>query len=269
MRTTARLLATATASLVSWGLLAAPAATAHPAGPHPERRATFAPTLDASKSAPVAGAAVVLSGRVKPVRKGVLVVLQKRRADDRTWVVEARLRTTRSGAFRYTDRPHEPGVRRYRVVVPAAGKVKKGISKPVAVTVYAWKVVGKSLYPRETSATWNASGASINGHVFEHAYVGARSSTQGFADFNLNRKCTLLRARLGNSDASDVAAVARVSIIADGVSKYVHSFGLTQSQQVSVNIKGAFRMAFDWTNGAPGATGASAIMAEPEVLCSF
>ncbi|WP_028644465.1 hypothetical protein [Nocardioides sp. URHA0020] len=249
--------------------LAAPAAVAGPA--QPDRRATYKPTLKAGAAKVVSAHRVLLSGTVRPARKGGTVVVQTRLSGSQKWIKVARLKMTRKGAFSFRDKPHKIGLRYYRVVVPKSKGVKAGKSASVKVTVYAWKDLLK-VTPRSQEYTYQGSG-SIDGTTYDGIYGTWDYGNAGIYDWNLSRDCWKIRGRFGNSDASDALAVAHVSLEADGKAVYAKSFGLTTSEVRTISILGAFRVAFRWTSTNPDGTpedqsGASAVLAAPEVLCA-
>ncbi|GAA4719705.1 hypothetical protein [Nocardioides conyzicola] len=257
-----------TAALIA--TLAAPVATAAPA----ERRAAFKPTLAASTATVVAGHRLVLSGRVKPVRKGTEVVLQKRIGDAK-WRPEAVLSTTRKGGFTYRDKPTTPGVRHYRAVVREDGRIKAGTSASVKVTVYRWQNL-TDLDVRRSSYTNDVSSVSINAHEYGPAFVGYAEpwANAGMVDWNLERQCLRLTGRVGNGDDSDDLATATIDIVADGGSRYSKTFALATSELKTLSLQGVFRLAFEWTADNPSGTsqqhgGAQATLAKAQVLCSF
>lgn len=257
--------------LVAAGLTA-PAAAASPT--HDRRAAVAKPTLTASRTTLLSRQSLVLAGKVKPARKGTVVVLQKLVRDAKKWETEARLTTGRGGAFRYVDKPARGGVRRYRVIVPKAGKVRQRVSKPVKVTVYRWQSLA-AVEVRAQTATSVVDQVMINAVRYGPALVGYRTDyQQGFYDWNLNRACLRLETRIGNSDDSDDLAIANVSLVADGSTLYARSFGLAESEATTLDLTGILRLAFRWTSTNPGGTpqdqtGASATLAGPRVLCAF
>lgn len=251
--------------------LAVPVASAGPRSE--ERRAAFVPTVATSSAQVVTPGSFVLKGTVAPARKGTTVILQKRVRNKR-WVDEARLRTRQDGTFRYRDRPHAAGMRTYRVVVPAARGVARGVSDPVTITVYRWQSLVR-LQPRRSLNTWPDYG-SIDGVAYERVIRGNPnvSSTEGFIDWNLGRKCLSLRTTVGNGDLSETGAVATVTLSGDTTTLFTRSFGLTESETGTFDLTGVFRLAFGWAaanpaGGAAAPGGAQAMLAEPEVLCAF
>lgn len=251
--------------------LAAPIAAAGPATP--ERRAAYQPTLQANTAKIVAGKRLILSGKVRPATKGGAVVVQKRLAGSPKWVLEARLTMSASGAYTYSDRPNAAGVRHYRVVVPKAGSVQAGRSKPVTVTVYRWQRL-TDVRARKANATYNARSASINAVDYGASLVGVGYTNEGFIDWNLERRCLRLKARFGNSDESDDLATAGITLVADGETRYAHTFALAESEVKSFGLSGVFRLGFHWASTNPNGTvenqsGASATMTQTQVLCAF
>lgn len=167
---------------------------------------------------------------MKPAPK-VKVVLQKRIGDSKKWSTEAKLKTSKKGAFSYTDKPKNPGVRYYRVVVPKAGRVKAGKSKPVKVTVLAWRSLTNTQF-RQSESTAVSYGVSIAGTPYSPAIAPQAGAAQGHADWNLDPSCTTLRVRVGNGDQSEANATGQI-VLTDalkGTTLVSKSFGLTQSE---------------------------------------
>lgn len=271
MKLTSALAVAALSAALAAGL-AAPVASASPA-PTDRRASTYQPTLKARPAALEAGTKLVLSGKVKPATKGGTVIVQKKLGEGNPWNKEATLTMSRKGAFSYVDRPRTPGTRFYRVVVPKAGKVKSGRSKPVEVTVYQWQSLDM-VDIRQNSSTYLTSSVSINAKSYGPAFVGANYQNEGFVDWNLDRKCLKLRARLANSDDSDDLATAGITLVGDGDTIYSKSFALAKSELRTFDLTGVFRLGFHWTSTNPDGTvedqsGASATLAEPEVYCAF
>lgn len=253
-------------AVLTAGLVAPATASTAPA----ERKAEFKVTLKASSAQAIADKPLIIAGKVRPAAKGTTVVLQKKLAGKK-WVVEKRLKTSKKGAFTYTDKPHQLGVRQYRAVVPKAGKVGAGVSKPVKVTVYQWRSL-TTIQPRTAVGTQRIFDAKIAGKAYPDSYGPSGSAFQGSADWNLDPTCTTLRVRLGNGDNSDEGATANLTLTGDGESLFSGSFGLTQSQAKTFDIRKVFRLAYSWTSTVAGsdlpAPGAQPLLATPELLCA-
>lgn len=238
-----------------------------------QRKAAYKPTLKASAPTVESTKKLVLSGKVKPASKGTKVVLEKRIGDSKKWSTEAKLKTTKKGTFTYTDKPKNAGVRYYRVVVPKAGKVKAGKSKPVKVTVLAWRSLTNTPF-RQSESTAVNYGVSIAGTPYSPAIAPEAGAAQGHADWNLDPTCTTLRVRIGNGDQSEANATGQI-VLTDalkGTSLVSKSFGLTQSEVAVLDIRGVFRLSYSWTSIVAGGTepqaGAQPVLAKPELLCA-
>lgn len=251
--------------------LTAPAAVAAPSDDH--RAAATDVSLGTNRFKVLSGNRVELDGQVHPGKKGMVVVLQKLPRGATKWVTEARLKTARAGGFRYVDKPRTVGVRHYRVVVPKTAEHERIVSNVSRVTVYRWLRL-HDVIRLEDSATRATKTVRISGRTYTPAFVGDGYSDAGFVDWNLRRACLRLQARLGNNDDSDGQAVAAVSLVADGTTRYSRSFRPAQSEMTTVRISGVLRFGFHWTASRPAdptgyQVGSAATLAEPRVLCSF
>lgn len=256
-------LAALTASLVPG--LAPPSASAAAKPP-------FSVTLNANRTTTPVGGTVTFGGYVKPSKRGLPVILQKRGQGRTEWVVDERGSMSATGRYSFSVKPSTVGLRYYRVVVPASATRRTTASRVAPVTVYRWKNLN-TVPTRSAQGTYADSAVDINGVTYNRAFRGRSYYQQGFIDWNLGRDCTRLRGRVGNADESDALAQANINLTTDGNSVYQRSFGLTQSAAVNVNIAGAFRLAFTWSSTNPDGTvedqsGASAVLVEAQVYCS-
>ena len=265
-RTCAALLVTAVAATTLAAPTAAEAAAHHRAG-------AYKPTLTASTHTVMADKKVVLSGKVKPATKGGKVIIEKR-VNGKEWKEETRTTMSKSGKFSYTDKPDTAGVRQYRAVVPKHKKHKLGTSKPVSVTVMRWQYLTQ-VTSRVRDSVSGAASVQIDSVSYGHAFVGNRYREAGSIDWNLDRLCTTLKGRFGESDDSDADATSHIQVEADGASLYSKDFALTQSESRTIDISGVFRLAFTWTGSSPsadpetGLVGAVPAFVETQVLCAF
>jgi hypothetical protein len=238
-----------------------------------ERRAAYKPTLKANASTVEATKKLVLSGKVRPASKGVVVVLEKRVAPAMKWKTEARLTTSRKGTFTYTDKPNRVGVRYYRVVVPKAGKVKGGKSKPVKITVASWRSLVNIPFRQTESTAVAWIGTSIAGTPYAPSIVGVPGEVQGKADWNLPSTCTTLRVRLGNGDQTDLGAFATITLDGGpGEFAYTKAYGPEASELKTFDVSDVFRLTYTWKSTVSGsdepAAGAQPLLAQPELFCS-
>ncbi|MDP3891215.1 hypothetical protein [Nocardioides sp.] len=233
----------------------------------------FTVTIASNTTELVSGKKLVIKGKVTPKRKAKrkVVVLQKRMAPGKPWKVEAKKKTNRKGGYKFTDKPGSMKPREYRVVKPASGKLKKGTSPRISVTIYRWQDLTK-LKVRQAMSTWRVPKTSINAVEYGPALNGNRYAASGFIDYNLERQCLRVKARFGQSDDADATAVASIDVIADGVSLFTGDFALTQSVPRTLPLNKAFRLGFHWTSTNPEDPedkGSVPTIAAPQVLCSF
>lgn len=264
-------------AVVAAGLATSPASTAQ-AVPAPQvatsaKGQAYTASIKANKQQLKAGEKLVISGKVSPAIKGDNVILQKR-INGHQWATEAKLSTRASGAYSYTDKPSAAGTRLYRAVVPATKAHRSGKSKAVWLTVYRWLDLTKVKLRSSAGYTRRVDTVQVNGRSYSPAMRGSDYYDAGFSDWNLDRGCLKLSTRLGNSDDSDDAAIANISIVTDGTTAFENSYKLTKSQVRTIDIKKVFRLKFAWTSTNPEAriddqSGASPVMIKPQVLCAF
>jgi len=267
MKLLAKAAAIALAATLTTGVIA-PLAEAAPAT---ERRATFKPTLKASKTVVLSTHTLVLSGKVRPAKKGTTVVLQQNLGSK--WTTVKRVKTNSHGTFRYRDRVNKVGHRKFRAVVPAQHKVKRGHSSSVAVGVYRWTSLNK-LSARTTDAFWpHPTDVSINGKIYRPSYLGVSDTTTGKADWNVLRKCIRLTGVFGNSDEANTGVSANFTVGLDAATVDAGSYALTQSQAKTFDLTNVFRLTVTWTSTTSGTAtpqaGSRATLAVPQVLCTI
>lgn len=213
------------------------------------------------------GGRVVVTGTVKPARRGERVRLQVRypgKAWKRT-ALTARLNA--KGRFRIADRISSTASRSYRVAMPAAGGRKAGRSGALPVVVYSWRNLN-SLTPVRWEQVSNVRELRMNGVSYLESLV-SREGAEGGVDYNLTRRCRQLQTRVGLADRSETGATGTAFLTADGVQRYTKSFALTQSEAVTLPLTNVFRLSFDWTSAKTpeDPTGAYVALGNPRILC--
>lgn len=139
--------------------------------------------------------------------------------------------------------------------------------------MYRWLDLTK-VQRRSADGTYRTDSVKVNGTSYSPAMYGVGYYNSGFADWNLDRGCLKMTARLGNADDSDDAAIANVSIVTDGTTAFQNSYKLTKSQVRTIDLKKVFRLKFAWTSTNPEGSvkdqsGSSPLMIKPQVLCAF
>lgn len=233
-----------------------------------ERKApsAFSVTASISKSTAIAKEDTVkIRGSVRPSAAGQKVVLQQRMENKKTWSVSGTAKVKPNGRFVLKDDPSAAGTRFYRVLKPAAGGVKKGVSKELELVVYGWEKLGyRSRGPAANVVVSNAVIATDNYGV---SLVSQTPGTPGTIEYTLGKKCLKLRATYALTDASESGSTGSVALKIDG--RVGFQSALTLGQVIAdqeTNITDAFRISYD-VSGSAAPKGQVAV-ATPEVLCT-
>lgn len=246
---------TASASDVSTGERKAPSA--------------FSVTASISKSTAIAKEDTVkFRGSVRPSAAGQKVVLQQRMENKKTWSVSGTAKVKPNGRFVLKDDPSAAGTRFYRVLKPAAGGVKKGVSKELELVVYGWEKLGYR--SRGPAANVVVSNAVISTDNYAASIVTDKAGTPASVEYTLGRKCLKLRASYALTDDSASDSTGTVALKVDG--RVAFASGLAISQLIKdheVNITDAFRINYELVPTATAADKVSKVaVATPEVLCT-
>jgi hypothetical protein len=248
-------LATALAPVLSTATVLVPADAATAAG----RAGAYSVTVKVSETAPMVHTRIKIKGTVSPAAPGSQVAIQVKYADRKSWKSIGHARVGNSGKYRFKDKVDSVRERRYRVVMPATGHRAAGRATTPKVTVFGWRTLDSI---KAVSAP-RYGDVDLNGQHYAHSFTIAPYATQ--AVWNLKRDCTRLEGTFGLDDSSPTDSTATLSLTADGVQKYLASFGLSGAQAVAVDLTGAFRITIA---GAQTGNGIPAVGA-PRVLCSF
>lgn len=258
-----------TAGVVLAGLGAAPVAGA---GAEDERaRPKFTVTASVNNAEPMRGDKIKIRGQVTPERPGEAVKLQLRYGADAQWKTVDKDELNRRSKYKFVDKVKTVRFRQYRVVKPASGNRKAGKSPKVGVTVYDWRDL-TSLAPAAQSSMFEVSSVTMNATGYPHSLIGMGNG--GSIDYNLNRACKAFEGTFGLDDSSAATATGTVELRTDSTPRYAGTFQLTQSQFVSRDVRGVFRISVLWsssnTEGTPeDQSGAKVAVGSPRVLCSF
>lgn len=204
-------------------------------------------------------------GRVAPKAAGQKVVLQQRVLPKTTWKATGTARIKSDGTYLLKDDPSTPGKREYRVVKPASDGLAKGISKALAVQVYAWQKLASRAAGPNTNV--GVTGALIATDYYAASLVTETAGAPSSIEYTLGRKCLQLRATYALTDSSASDSSGAVWVSTDGTTRASHplAVGTVVADHV-IDIKDAFRLKFDLSTSATPA--AVAAVATPEVLCT-
>jgi len=250
--------------------LAGPAVATAPAGHAATRASAAEPAITiAVKSTQVErGKKVVVTGVVRSTKVSKVALQHKRKGSP--WKTQATAAVRANGTYRVKDKTTKAVIRKYRVI-SAAGPRKK--SAKVTVGVYAWRDMTK-LKARAMHGWGVEKAVDINATSYRPAFRGWVNPyySPPVVDFNVNRDCIALRARFGLGDTSDLAGRATISVLSDDVAVYSKSFGITQSEYVTVPLGAPFRVGLTYTienaAGLPTPPGAVPVAAQPRLLCT-
>lgn len=203
-------------------------------------------------------------GRVTPKAAGRKVVLQQRVGNKKKWKATGSANIRRNGTYVLKDDPRTPGPREYRVVKPASDGVRKGVSKVLAVEVYAWqKLLSRSTGPRENL---DPTGVTIGADYYSYSLATVTAGTPASVEYTLGRKCTELRTTYALTDSSATGSSGQVTVTADGAVRASHALAVGTVVDGSLDLTDVFRIKFDLTTSdTPAATAA---IAKPQVLCT-
>ncbi|MEO5662405.1 MAG: hypothetical protein ABIR39_03905 [Nocardioides sp.] len=208
---------------------------------------------------------VKISGKVSPNAAGEKVVLQQRMDGKKTWSVSGTSKVKPNGKFVLKDDPSATGTRFYRVLKPAAGSVKKGVSKELELVVYGWEKLGyRSRGPATNVVVNNAVIATDNYGV---SIVSQTAGTPASIEYTLGKKCLALRSTYALTDSSESGSTGSVALKIDGGVGFQSALSLGQViADQETNIAGAYRISFDLAGSA--APKGYVAVGTPEVLCT-
>lgn len=230
--------------------------------------APFSVEAQASTREVIIGEPVRFSGSVSGKAAGSKVYLQIRYSKSQRWMNEQKRKVRADGTFRLVDRPDSMKARWYRVYKPASTKRSAGASSAMRVTVYRWLYL-TDLWEQHHADDWARvdTSLSINGKSYANSMAAMNGYVDGWVEYNLDRKCTTLRATFGLSDESESGVTGNVSVQSDGTLMYEKSFGLGQSEVADVPIRGGLRIRLDFVHASQGESFPAAGAAK--VLCRF
>jgi hypothetical protein len=215
------------------------------------------------------GDTVVLKGIVRPggAAAGSKVQLQEKYAPNKPWKTKSTGRVGSTGHYRVSDKPDHATIRSYRVVLTAASGHAKGISKRVEVKVYAWTNLTTTFDAVNNNYFWTDSTIKMNGNAYKNSIESHYAGTDNHVEYNVDHRCTALRATYGISDSSESGAQAQVSALSDGATVYSKGFSVGQTQVKKVLLDSPLKLRFQSQSLVSGLDGLGAI-GTPQVLCT-
>ncbi len=189
---------------------------------------------------------VVLSGTITPKPpEDSTVVVQAKYEDKKTWRKVGVALVKPNGKYRFVDKPSTHLDRVYRVVKKTDERGLADMSRERAVKVIAWSWLNQL----NTSAGEGVSSISslpINGDTYHHVLYVNRFLDSGFVEYTLGRKCTTFETTFGLSDRTETGGQAAIGVRNDGVSAYLRTFNLGESDPRTFDVTGVYRMRIDF-----------------------
>jgi len=249
------------AGAMALGIAVLPVTSAHAAYP-------WIVGIRASSTAVTAGHKVVFTGTVRPkaAAAGDKVLLQEKFAPGKPWLTQRTAKVGGKGRYTLWDRPSVNTRHAYRVVMPGTKRHHRGVSPTVRVTVYAWQYLTKMPHSNQNDMT--SGTVSINGKSYKHSVYAYHDYYSAYREYNLDHKCTQLRATFGISDSSTTGGQAAVGVLSDGSNVYSHTFDLGESQQRTVAIGKPLKLRLQSTSTGGSSTDGYGAFAEAQALCT-
>ena len=215
----------------------------------------------------VLGKKLTFTGHVRPgaAAAGHTVELQEKYGPKKPWRTKDTDRVGTSGAYHLAYKPTTATVREYRVIMPAVGHHARGVSRQLTVGVYDWGRLTELPYVNYRGI-YPTPRIHINGTKYPASLL-ARTGAATSVEYNLNHRCTALRATYGLSDSSETGAQATVGVESDGTQVYTGAFGLGQSEAASIALDQPLKIRFTAQSTITGTSGYGAV-GTPEVLCT-
>ena len=255
---------------IGLALVATPlvATTASASDTTAERRSAAAYSVSASINMTKAVAdedVVKIRGKVSPRAVGDKVVLQQRMEGKKKWSVSGTAKIKRTGKFLFKDDPSTSGTRFYRVLKPAKGTIKKGVSKQLKLVVYGWdRLASRMAGP---SANVSIQTSTIATEAYSSSIANAAAGTPARIEYTLGKKCLSLRATYALTDATATGGTGTVALKTDGEVAFASALVLGQViEDQETDISDAFRISYELTSTASPAAFVAA--GSPEVLCT-
>lgn len=246
--------------------LVATKATATAATAERSAAPAFSVTASLSQTTSVAGEDTIqVRGKVTPKAAGEKVVLQQRMEGKKTWSVSGTAKIKPTGKFVLKDEPSTAGTRFYRVLKPASGSMKKGVSRELKHVVYAWEKLAFRASGPKTNVAFQT--ATIATESYPASFATQTPGTPSAIEYTLGKKCLLLRATYALADQTATNGTGTVALKKDGAVAFASGLVLGQIiENHEVDIKDAFRISYELTSSATPA--AYVAVATPEVLCT-
>lgn len=227
--------------------------------------APYKVTAKVAKRSLVMGEKVLITGTVRPAKAGDPVQLQVKFSQSGKWTLLKTARAKANGTFAVSDLPANTKTRWYRAVRPATKTRKAGASPAMVVEVYKWSYLTER-EAHDDRGFWVET-VDINGGTYPKSVTGGTNWDEPYIEYNLSRRCTRLRTVVGLSDKSTTGATAIVELLGDGNQLFTRSFGVGESQVLTLDVSRVLRLRLNHTRTSESGTYPYSSLGSPRVLC--
>lgn len=249
------------AGAMALGIAALPVTVAHAGSP-------WIVGIKASSTTVTAGHKVFFTGTVWPkaAAAGDKVLLQEKFKPGKPWVTQRKATIGGKGKYALWDRPSVNTRHAYRVVMPATKRHHRGVSATIKVAVYSWQYLSKLSWSNNYGVRQGT--VDINGKSYKHSVFASYTYGHPYREYNLDHKCTKVRATFGISDDSTTGGQATVGVLSDGTNVYSHTFDLGEKQQKTIAIAKPLKLRLESTSTGGGSTRGYGAFASAQALCT-
>lgn len=206
-----------------------------------------------SKADVSVGAAVTLSGKVKPRAPGQHVKLQ--RLSDGAWHSVATKKLSKKSHYKFRIQPTTAGVAKYRVRKAAGPHHGPDVSPATTLRSGRWIF----LADMDQVDGFDASGGpvAINGTTYTHGLTSnlllwnsGQHFLTGFAEFNFAHQCRTVTGIFGQTDTSASGTTGAFETYTDGVLRSSDQLAFGQTKSLALDVSGALRFRWLWAGVA-------------------
>lgn len=221
-----------------------------------------------SKSKITAGKKIVVKGKASSSLKKKIVKLQIK--SGKKWRTVATSRVQSDRTFRLSVQATQAGPQKYRVAHSATSTTKSVATKAFGYTVWKWySLAGKEIQSYSLN-DWDQF-KSIGGKYYKNAasfgWALGGYERAGWAEYNVNYRCSTFKATIGVADASTSGAQRNFTLRVDDLAKNLGDKGIGRGTAVTEDISGSFRIRIG-SAGLGNSTWGMGTFGSPRVFCS-
>lgn len=195
-----------------------------------------------SKSKTSVGAKIVFKGKTSKNLVGKRVQLQIKHGSK--WAKVSSKKVAANKTFRVAAKATKAGTQKYRLYASATKKTKAAKSKAYKYSVWKWySIAGTEVDSTRLDGT---DTRSVGGKKYRHSatfgWGPGGYNESGWADYNLNYRCTNFRATIGMQDNSQTGSKRTFSLSIDDTNVNFGTVGLGAGKPVTANVSGAYRI---------------------------